>query len=297
MFQFYAITFGSSFFNMILGYVKFANAIGFMQNAQTRVFVAYIGIVITSTMEWIYAFIIVMNNMFIYMLYRGLAFDSYWVDFNKFFLKHYKMNFTFATLVLSGLLVSIIHIARLSFILKTCFDRIGFWRTLCLLRNSPLAFVHSALTNLAIFDKFIEAEIEETEENVAMQAPASKVTVTTVQKEKKRCVSLPCLRFAPQKPLRYLSLPNIYSSSSDHFWKPIDVKRPKPSITNNQLHIAHSSEMEKGFRMSKTRIPNLTTYEYSTTKESENLFRTLVQTKLTITLYYQFLRHPLFSVL
>ena len=142
MFQFYAITFGSSFFNMILGYVKFANAIGFMQNAQTRVFVAYIGIVITSTMEWIYAFIIVMNNMFIYMLYRGLAFDSYWVDFNKFFLKHYKMNFTFATLVLSGLLVSIIHVARLSFILKTCFDRIGFWRTLCLLRNSPLKDYH-----------------------------------------------------------------------------------------------------------------------------------------------------------
>ena len=59
MFQFYAITFGSSFFNMILGYVKFANASGFMQNAQTRSFVAYIGIVITNTMEWIYAFIIV----------------------------------------------------------------------------------------------------------------------------------------------------------------------------------------------------------------------------------------------
>lgn len=68
MFQFYAITFGSSFFNMILGYVKFATAIGFMQNTSTRVFIAYIGIVITNTMEWIYSFIIVMNNLFIYMV-------------------------------------------------------------------------------------------------------------------------------------------------------------------------------------------------------------------------------------
>ena len=92
MFQFYAITFGSSFFNMVLGYVKFANAIGFMQNTKTSVFVAYIGIVITSTMEWIYSFIIVMNNLFIYMVVDTIFYGSDWLEFNKFFLKHYKIN-------------------------------------------------------------------------------------------------------------------------------------------------------------------------------------------------------------
>ena len=105
MFQFFAITFGSSFFNMVLGYAKFATAIGFMQNASIRVFVAYIGIVITSTIEWIYFFIIVMNNLFIYMVYTIIA-GSHRLEFDKFFLKHYKLNFSFATLVLPGLYFS-----------------------------------------------------------------------------------------------------------------------------------------------------------------------------------------------
>ena len=258
MFQFYAITFGSSFFNMILGYVKFAAAIGFMQNSRTRVFMAYVGVVIASTMEWIYTFIIVMNNFFLYMVAGILYHDPYWLDFNKYFLKHYKINFTLATLVLPGLFVSVIHVARLSYILKTCFDRIGSWRTLCLLKNSPLVFVHSTLTNLAIFDNFIVAEMEEKEENVAMWTSAAEVIVPTIQKEKKRSLSLPCDRLVLEQPLRNSSLPLIFNSSTRPLWKPVaprDVPVARPT-SSDHLHIAHRSELEKDFTAPRAMKPN-----------------------------------------
>ena len=122
MFQFYAITFGSSFFNMVLGYVKFATAIGFMQDTNIRVFIAYIGIVITNTMEWIYSFIIVMNNLFIYMVVDTIFSGSDWLEFNKFFLKHYKINFSIATLVLPGQ-----YFSRL-FFLQTVFSQAVFYK-------------------------------------------------------------------------------------------------------------------------------------------------------------------------
>ena len=244
MFQFYAITFGSSFFNMILGYVKFAAAIGFMQNSRTRVFMAYVGVVIASTMEWIYTFIIVMNNFFLYMVAGILYHDPYWPDFNKYFLKHYKINFAIATLVLPGFFVSIIHVARLCFILKTCINRIGFWRTLSHFKNSPLVFLHSALTNLAIYDKFIVAEMEETEENIAMW---TSISVAQTSQKERRSLSLPCNGLEAH-PIRFSSLPQI-SDSSDlrPSWQdafPPDVAVTHP-LASHHLYIAHSSELGK----------------------------------------------------
>ena len=250
MFQFYAITFGSSFFNMILGYVKFATAIGFMQNTSTRVFIAYIGIVITNTTEWIYSFIIVMNNLYIFYVVGAMfSHGPDWLEFNKFFLKHYKLNFAFATLVLPGLCVSIIHIARVCFILKTCTKRIGFWRTVCHFKNSPLVFLHSALTNLAIYEKFIAAEIEENEENIRMWTSATDVVVATTSNQKEqRSLSLPCNGIKPQQPIRFSSLPNIFDSSAAHtLWQgsasqDVAVTR---SVASHRLYIAHSSDVEK----------------------------------------------------
>ena len=245
MFQFYAITFGSSFFNMTLGYVKFAAAIGFMQNTSIRVYIAYIGVVITNTMEWIYSFIIVMNNLFIYILAEAIFSDSSeWLEFNEFFLKHYKINFAIATLVLPGFFVSIIHVARLCFILKTCIDRIGFWRTLSHFKNSPLVFLHSALTNLAIYDKFIVAEMEETEENIAMW---TSISVTQTSQKERRSLSLPCNGLEAH-PIRFSSLPQI-SDSSDlrPSWQdafPPDVAVTHP-LASHHLYIAHSSELGK----------------------------------------------------
>ena len=254
IFQFYAITFGSSFFNMTLGYVKFATAIGFMQNRSIRVFIAYIGIVITNTMEWIYSFIIVMNNLFIYMVAKTISgSESDWLEFNEFVLKHYKVNFSIATLFLPGMFVSTILVARLCYILKTCIDRIGFWRTLSHFKNSTLVFLHSALTNLAIYDKVIAAaEMEENEENIAMRTVATDevaMTRTRPRQKEKRSLSLPCNGLAPQR-VRFSSLPLIFHSSSlPPSWQapsPRDVAVACPMVSHH-LYIAHSSELEKKF--------------------------------------------------
>ena len=229
MFQFYAITFGSSFFNMTLGYVKFATAIGFMQNRSIRVFVAYIGIVVTNTMEWIYSFIIVANNLFIYMVVKAIsASESDWLEVNELFLKHYKINFTIATLVLPGMLFSIFHIVRLCFILKTCIDRIGFWQTLSHFKSSPLVFFHSALTNLAIYDKVIATgEMEDNAEDIGMRTVATeevgvttrmRTTTRTKSQKEKRSLSLPCNGLAPQL-VRFSSLPQIFHSSLCPAWQ------------------------------------------------------------------------------
>ena len=159
-----------------------------MQNRSIRVFVAYIGIVVTNTMEWIYEWIIVMNNLFVYMVVKAISgSESDWLELNEFFLKHYKINFSVATLLLPGLLVSIIHVARLCFILKTCIDQIGFWKTLYHFKSSPLVFVHSALTNLAIYDKCIaNAEMKEDEQDIGMCTVVTDgVTTRTSQKEKR----------------------------------------------------------------------------------------------------------------
>ena len=176
--------------------------------------------------------------------------NSDWLEFNKFFLKHYKINFSFATLVLPGLCVSIIHVARLCFILKTCIDQIGFWRTLSHFKNSPLVFLHSALTNLAIYEKFIAAELEENEENIGMWTSATEVVVLTTPKSQKerRSLSLPCSRLTPQ-PIRFSSLPNIFHSPVvvDPIWQrrtSQDVAVTCPTASHH-LYIAHSSESEK----------------------------------------------------
>ena len=244
MFQFYAITFGSSFFNMTLGYVKFAIAIGFMQNSSIRVFIAYIGIVVTNTMEWIYCFIVVANNLFIYTVVKTISgSESDWLEVNEFFLKHYKINFSIAALVLPSLLVSTIHVARLCFILKTCIDRIGFWRTLSHFKNSPLVFLHSALTNLAIYDKFIVAEMEENEEEIAMWTSSTEVVpVTTTSQKERRSLSLPCNGLIPP-PIRFSSLPQIFHSSP--LPSSQDLSRPDVSMTSHHLFIAHSSDWKK----------------------------------------------------
>ena len=242
MFQFYAITFGSSFFNMVLGYVKFATAIGFMQNTKTSVFVAYIGIVITSTMEWIYSFIIVMNNMFIFVVARvTFAFEEDWKEFNKFFVKYYKINFALATLFLSGFLVSLIHLARICYVLKISVDMIGLRRTLCLFKNSPLVFVHSAMTNLAIFYNIIEIKLEEEKEDMAMWAVVS-ATIST--KDGRRCHSLPCTGLAPAGAPRFVSLPNILDVSALNALVQEPAAQDVPP-THSQLHTGHSSEAEK----------------------------------------------------
>ena len=148
--QFFAITFGSSLFNVIIGFRKLSKT----WNLQftTKQLVCFMCIFTTQYLELIYIIIVVLNNQYIYIIATTFYTGPDWEKFNLFFKHQYQLDFTVATLVLMPVVFTFIYIWRLIYCLTSCVRTVGTWKTILFLKRSPSAFWTSIITNLAIYD-------------------------------------------------------------------------------------------------------------------------------------------------
>ena len=208
--QFFAITFGSSLFNVILGFAKLSKTLRLQFS--TKQLLCFLCIITTQYLEWIYIIVLILNNQYIYLVCATLYTGPDWDKFTTFFKHHYQLDFTVATLVLMPVSFIFIYIWRIIYCLISCVRKVGTWKTVLFLKHSPSAFWISILTNLAIYDMNLD-NIEDA--NCLNLDNQHLVPVEQTKKAQVRRRSLDIVNTKPNiKIQRRHSLPNMHFHSS-----------------------------------------------------------------------------------
>ena len=119
VFQFFAVTLGSSVFNCINGILKFAYSIKLLKSGQRKQVLALILIIITSFFTFLHSMATVQNHIMNYLLARStyLELGDDWERFNFWFFYHYKVNFFNATILMTIILFCLKYILQTSMVL------------------------------------------------------------------------------------------------------------------------------------------------------------------------------------
>ena len=118
-----AITFGSSLFNAVLGFAKLSTSLQLDFNKKLLFF--YIAIVTNKCLHLTFTVVVMLNNLFIYMMvttvYVGRDLESY----TQNFVKVYKTDFYFITLVSMPLGITFLYIFQICFAFTSCVKKLA----------------------------------------------------------------------------------------------------------------------------------------------------------------------------
>ena len=135
---------------MVLGFSKLLEKLKLKLNK--KMFICYLGIIITQCLQISFLLCMVLNNLYIYIIGSSIFTSSDWEDFNKFFSRVYKSHFTFINLASLPIGVMCLFIFQICYALRSCIKQIGFKKTILFLKRSPSAFWISIMTCLAVYD-------------------------------------------------------------------------------------------------------------------------------------------------
>ena len=152
-FKFFAITFGSSFLNVIVGYFRFSvegNTL-LAKKYMSKQALACMLVIIVKLAAFIYIVMIIEIHFVLNIVVRnfyGDQFNRYYVSFNSLIPFG---DFNFLSLVFPALLLFLSFGITMVFVFVKSIQQMGLVNTLKLLKYYPTLFLFSILTNL-IFD-------------------------------------------------------------------------------------------------------------------------------------------------
>ena len=194
-FKFFAVTFGSSFFSVTIGYLRFAvdGKIPLVKKYMSKQFLSCILIILVMLGTFFYLMNLITTNIVTNIVAK--TFYGEQVDrFYAYFSHHFKGGFNFWTLFFPSFVLFSFYIFQIIIIFSKSINKMGLANTMKLLANYPTLFFFSILTNL-IFefdDRTQEAICSDEVANIDQPVQDSHRTPNQEQSQETKQRSYPC---------------------------------------------------------------------------------------------------------
>ena len=137
-FTFFVITFGSSFFNVSFGYLRFAveGKTPISKRFFSKMSFALMILIISSLAIFIFFMILIQTNVVTHIIFRTFCGNQF-QRCEEFFIHHFKTSLNFITLVYPPSFLLLNYVPTLIFICKKSIEQMGISNTLRLIKSYP----------------------------------------------------------------------------------------------------------------------------------------------------------------
>ena len=149
MFKFFIITFGSSFLNVTLGYLRFAVESNTRMSDRfvSKMSLALLTLIVSSLATFIFFMILIQTNVVTNIIMKTFCGKNI-QRCHEFFIYHFKTSLDFITLIYPPSFLFIYYVPTIIFICKRSIEQMGSCQALTLLKDNPTILFFSILTHL-----------------------------------------------------------------------------------------------------------------------------------------------------